>query len=224
MRFLMLSRLSPLFVILLAIAGCKKNPDNDQPAVKSSLLSGPVVALVPVIDNTRSEGYAWSLSDEFTSSIYSCLSQGTLHLEHLGKARELAKKSKDNPFGTNISWIKKTFEKEQFVVFLELIDHEEILKQDKTALTDPKTCGADLKMGMRVRAFDLRGEEPRVILQELVHDSHFIPRPFTRINFQQAPWGDDSFAFSPLGLAHWEFSKQIASRIEDYIRMTLCPL
>lgn len=72
---------------------------------------------------------------------------------------------------------------------------------------------------MRVRVFDLRGKEPKIVLQELIHDSHFIPRQFTQANFYQVPWGHESFSISPIGLAHAEFTKEISSRLEDYILM-----
>lgn len=201
-----------------ATAGCQKDSQNQQSAMHSVSKTKPLVALFPIIDNTHSEQYRWNLSDEFTSSIYSCLAQGPLYLESMPKVRELVKKCKEapNPFGANISWIKKIFNKEQFVVFLELVQHEEVLIR-KFKEMDPKSCDADLKLCMRVRVFDLRAEEPRIILQELIDDSHFIPRNFTRINFQHVPWGDDNFNFSPLGLAHWEFVKEISTRIEDYI-------
>jgi hypothetical protein len=214
----MLSRLISILYIPLALtaAGCRSNAEDENTACKTHQ-NKPVVALIPVIDNTKNEAYAWNLSDEFTSSIFSCLAQGPLYLESMGKVREMGKKCKENPFGTNISWIKKAFEKEQFVIFLELVQHEEVLNQEKKLLSSPKTSSADLKLCMRIRAFDLRADEPRVILQELISDSHFIPWQFTQVNFQQTSWGDENFNFSPIGLAHWEFSKQIASRIEDYI-------
>lgn len=220
----MLFRLITILSLPLAliVAGCRSNTENDaNTACKTHAELKPVVALIPVIDNTKNDSLAWSLSDEFTSSIFSCLAQGDLYLESMGKVREMAKKCKENPFGTDISWIKRAYEKEQFVVFLELVQHEEVLKQEKKFLELPKTCSADLKLCMRIRVFDLRAEEPRVILQELVSDSHFIPRQFTRVNFQQASWGDEDFNFSPIGLAHFEFAKQIASRIEDYIHIAL---
>jgi hypothetical protein len=223
----MLSRLSliPFIALALTLTGCRNSSENGQAAHQSHSASRPLVAIVPVINNTKSDEYAWSLSDEFTSSIFSCLAQGPLYLDHLGKVREMVKKCKEmqNPFGTNTSWIKKAFENEQFVVFLELVEHEEILKRDRRIEIeiDPKTCPADLKLCMRIRAFDLRGEVPRVILQELVNNSHFIPKQFTKVNFQQVAWGDENFNFSPLGLAHWEFAKEIATRIEDYIRIAI---
>ena len=72
-------------------------------------------------------------------------------------------------------------------------------------------------MTMRVRVFDVRGNEPKVILQELVQNSHFIPRQFTSEHFYQASWGTENFQITPVGLAHAKFTKELASRIGEYV-------
>ena len=182
----------------------------------------PIVSIVPVIDNTKSD-YDWSLSDELSSTIYYRLAQqDNFFIVDAPQVRAKTKKLKEgeNPFGPDISWVKKAFQGDDFVVFLELVEHEEVYKQDRKKTADPQECSADLNMSMRVRVFDLRGTEPKTVLQELVHDSHFIPRQFTQANFYQVPWGHASFSISPIGLAHAEFTKEIASRLEDYILMS----
>ena len=124
-----------------------------------------------------------------------------------------------NPFDQDLGWVKKVFSEDDFVVFLELIDHEEatITGQRKSSLRD---CPAELNMTMRLRVIDNRAAEPQIILQELLHDSHHIPKQFTRFNFTQVAWGETSYSISPLGLAHAQFSKEIATRINEYILLS----
>ncbi len=208
----------------LAAAGCKENTQSyDQTALhEKSVHLKPIVTVVPVIDSTKND-LPWSLSEEFTSSVdYRLARNNGLFLVDPVKARAAVKKMKSdqNPFGTDISWVKRTFTDEEFVVFLELVEHDEVLRQDRKKPADPKFCSADLNISMRVRVFDLRGTEPKVVLQELLHDSHFVPRQFTHVNFYQAPWGEETFSISPMGLAHTEFTKEVASRIEDYILLS----
>jgi hypothetical protein len=209
--------------LALIVGGCGADHANNQQAMHQGATEvKPIVAIVPVIDNTKND-YDWNLSDEFSSEIYSRLAQlDKLNVLDAARVRGKMKKLKEgeNPFGPDVSWIKKAFQGDQFVVFLELVEHEEVYKQDRRRPSDPQECSADLNMSMRVRVFDLRGNEPKTILQELVHDSHFIPRQFTQVNFYQVPWGHSSFSISPLGLAHAEFTKEIASRLEDYILMS----
>jgi hypothetical protein len=211
-----------LSALALIAAGC----DDDQFQIRSNHQTSaqtpkPIVAVVPVIDNTNNT-YDWSLSDEFSSGIYYRLSQQD-HVFLVDAPHVRAKTKKlvegQNPFGPEFSWVKKAFHGDEFVVFLELVEHQEVLKQDRKKPSAQENCAADLNMSMRVRVFDLRDAEPKIVLQELVHDTHFIPRPFTRVNFHQVPWGDASYSISPMGLAHAEFTKEIASRLDDYILM-----
>ncbi|MBS0604030.1 MAG: hypothetical protein JSS60_03220 [Verrucomicrobia bacterium] len=212
-----------LSVSLLALiaGGCDDNNNNttSQAYEQAPMRAKPVVAIVPVMDNTKND-LNWNLSDELSSSLYERISQRNhLLLVDASKVRSQVKKlgEKHNPFGPDISWVKKSFQGDQYVVFLELVEHEEVINQNKKRPSDPKNCNAELNMSMRVRVFDLRDTEPKIILQELIHDTHFIPRQFTQANFYQVPWGDPSFSISPIGLAHANFTKEVASRIEEYV-------
>ncbi len=213
-----------LSVPLLALiaGGCDDSSQNSSQAYhQSQSQAKPVVSIVPVIDNTNSR-YSWNLSDEISCSIYNRIAErNRMIVNKSSSVRDKAKHITEgqNPFGPDISWTKKLFPGDPFVVFLELVKHEEVPQQNRRKPTDPQNCSADLNMSMRIRVIDLRGNEPKVVLQELVHDSHFIPRPFTQDNFFQVAWGDDCFNISPVGLAHAEFTKEIASRIEGYILM-----
>lgn len=176
----------------------------------------PIVAIVPVIDHT--EDSDWNLSDEFTYCInHQLAKKNHLFLVDLDKTRAITQQLIQNPFGQDISWLKKAFSHQEFVVFLELVEHNEVARQNEKKPVDAAKCSAELLMTMRIRVFDLRQDEPKVVLQELVHESHFIPRPFTRSNFQQEKWGHEMFIISPMGLAHSHFIKHICNRLEDYI-------
>ncbi len=210
--------------IALCTVGCQKNGRDTQNVVyQPSITSKPLVALVPVIDTTQNGQYKWNLSQEFTHSISSFLEKGPLLLEATQKVDQTVQKFKENhnPFGKHFSWLKKAFTQEEFVVFLELVEHDEVLQANNKQPVDLKNSAADLNMKMRIRVFDLRTEEPHIILQELVCDSHFIPRQFTHLNFEQISWGEEDFHFSPLGLAHLDFAREIASRVEDYILLAV---
>ncbi len=218
----MLRFITCVSLLALIAGGCddQNNQNTAQAYSKPATKGKSTVSIVPVIDITKSD-YDWNLSDELSSAIYYRMAeQNSFAIVDAPHVRAKTKKLKgENPFGPDISWVKKAFQGDQFVVFMELVEHEEVTKQDRKKTADPKDCSADLNMSMRVRVFDLRGNEPKIVLQELVHDTHFIPRQFTQANFYQVPWGHESFSISPIGLEHAEFTKEIASRVEDYIQM-----
>ena len=205
---------------ILAVTGCQKESGSSTAALHTLSENKPRVALIPVIDHTP-KTYEWSVGEELSERIASNLIQGGLSLASRERMSSLAKKMKGNPFGPQVGWIKEMFSGENFVIFLELITHEETFRIPKAKEVNFSTCAADLNMSMRIRVFDLRGKEPVVVLQELVHDTHFIPKQFTRVNFDQVSWGEEDFDFSPVGMAHVQFTKQIARRIEDYIAIAL---
>ncbi|MBY0529504.1 MAG: hypothetical protein K2P51_04865 [Rhabdochlamydiaceae bacterium] len=207
-------------IAALSLTGCNNSSTDDTTAFQTSASQlKPAVCIVPVIDSTKSQ-LDWNLSDELSSAIFDQLTySNAFSLTNPSKARSITKKLSDqhNPFGTETKWVKQAFSGEDFVVFLELTEHEEVLRQERRKLSDPENCSADLNISMRIRVFDLRGEEPKVVLQELLHDSHFVPRPFTTVNFYQPSWEEENFSISPMGLAHNQFTKEIASRLKDYI-------
>lgn len=205
--------------LALIAGGCEDNNHSNTAYNQSSTQSRPIVSIVPVIDNTKTD-YDWSLSDEFSCALYTRLAQqGYIAINDSARVREKTRKlsEKNNPFAADISWVKNAFPGDEFVVFLELIEHEEVFDQNHRKPAAQRDCNAELNMTMRVRVLDLREQEPKVILQELVHNTHFVPRQFTSENFYQVSWEDESYSISPVGLAHAKFSKEIASRIENYI-------
>ena len=209
-----------LCAIALITCGCHDDSSSGSSVSSQAPISTmPIVSVVPLIDNTKND-CDWSLSDELSSALYANLSQQDhVLLNPSSKVRAKARSAleKHNPFDKDLSWVKKSFQDEEFVVFLELVEHEEVLNQNRTKPADPSTCSSELRMSVRVRVIDLRSKEPQVVLQELVHDTHYNHPQFNNVNFYQVPWKDQSFSISPVGLAHAKLTKELAQRIEDYI-------
>jgi len=215
-----MSRITIGIGICLAIllGGCNREGGSQQARQSEKGQLKPVVAIVPLVDKTMND-VPWSLSEELTSTIHHRLSQtDKLYLASIEKIRAASKKlgTAQNPFGPDIHWTKKVFYQDEFVVFMELIEHDEVPSANTKSIA-LESASAQLNMTVRVRVIDLRGEEPQIVLQEMIQDSHFIPKQFTKSNFYQVPWGKESYNISPLGLAHAQLSKEIATRLEDYI-------
>lgn len=211
-------------LLALSVCGCHNGDSISLSQLyQAPLESQPIVAVVPVIDNTKAN-CDWNLSDELSSSIYAHLAERD-HLRLISSSKVRLKTrpllEKNNPFGSDINWIKRNFREEEFVVFLELVEHEEVLADARKKKPDPEKSSAELRMSLRIRAFDLRGNEPVVVLQELATDAYFIHPQFNQVNFYQVSWKDPTFEMSPMGLAHERFTKEIARRIDDYILLAL---
>jgi hypothetical protein len=199
------------------LTGCHNN-EQDSETLSSISSHKPSVAIVPMIDRSQHQ-LGWNLSEEITCTLCSKLDQKNIFQMALpAKIKSQSKRVKElkNPFDEDISWVKKTFSEEEFVVFIEMIDHSEVPHKTE-AQTAPEMLPADLNICVRLHIIDNRAETPVITLSEIIQDSHFVPRQFTQYNFYQAPWTAEEFSLSPVGIAHAQLIKELKTRIEDYI-------
>jgi hypothetical protein len=209
---------------MLFLGGCIHDSSSAL-VIEKPVTTRPIVAVVPVIDKSRHD-LSWNVSNELTAAIRQRLAQhDSLYLLSETQVYAMTRKSSANhdPFESETAWIKKGYPQNEFVSFFELITHRET----PLASCEPDSEGspAELNIAVRVRVFDLRGEVPKVVLEEVVEQSHHIPQQFTRGQLApapgqvpcQVPWGDEMFEISPLGIAHEHLCAELASRVEDYI-------
>lgn len=70
---------------------------------------------------------------------------------------------------------------------------------------------------MRVRILDVRGSEPKIILQEVIDHDHVIPHFYVGCDYEKMPWGTAAFEQTPMGVAHAKIIKELISHVEGYI-------
>ena len=208
-----------LALMAFALVACHKDNTQIASIFKDDGHRKASVALVPVIDKSDSQ-LPWNLSDEFTTSISRKLaSRGNVHLadqfDVVSTLENLDEKSQ--PFSQELDWMKTTFKDNEFVVFLELVDHylHTHPNQRIAELEENRSCFLDISM--RLRVIDLRGETPKIVLQELIQNDHSIPKLFADIDYSEKHWGKTSFNFTPVGLAHTQLVREVSSRLDDYI-------
>lgn len=201
---------------LLLLAGCHDYKETPL-VMEKPATSRPIVAVVPVMDQSRHE-LTWNVSQELTQAIRKRLgTHNHLYLLSEDQVYAMTRKSLQgrDPFGVETAWVRKAYPQNEFVAFFELFEHRETPLVISGNL--PEESPAELSIAVRVRVFDLRGEEPKVVLQEVVNQSHHIPQQFTKNESNQVAWGSETFEISPLGIAHEKMCQEIASRVEDYI-------
>lgn len=211
-RFLFLS-------VALLLASCNKQNVQYTSLYQDDGHRKPTIAFIPVIDHSDAE-VPWSLSEEFTRSIKNRIaSRAKIHFADDTDVMHIISQCDETcpPFSQDLSWMKKAFKDQQFIVFVELVDHylHTHPHQRIAELEDNRTAFLDLTM--RVRIADVRGEKPKVVLQELIHHNHPIPKLFANTDYKEKHWGKTSFNFTPMGLAHAQLVKEVCSRIEDYV-------
>jgi len=215
-------RIGFLLTLCLSFVSCTTTSQDQNTRYHDDGRSKPTVAFVPVFDRSGAE-VSWSLSEEFTDHLKQrFLKRSNFYLnttEDINHEIDTLTEQND-PFASEISWVGETFSKEEFVVFAELVEHDIHDKEAKNNFLDKITPSSEISMTMRIRVFDLREETPKIVLQELVTQSHLIPKPSDLREESPDRWRKMTFSITPLGLAHAQFSKEVAKRIEDYILLS----
>jgi hypothetical protein len=199
----------------LALTACS-HKGNDLTRFHEDGRAKPIVTVASVIDATSFD-LPWSLSEELTTTFVSRLSQGG----SICVVRKDDITYTENPFSPDLSWIKREFPNNEFVVFLELAEHENVpvAKGNIKVAEVPFETSIDLKMGVRMRVVDLRGSAPQIVLQEMIRDSYFIPKTLVPTDYSVAVWGTDEYSKSPMGIAHTQLIEEIANRVGEYIHL-----
>jgi len=194
----------------LSIISCGKGGD-EMSRYHEDGRAKPVVAVASMIDTTSFE-CPWSISEELTSMIASQIGQSSEIFVNPKEEFAFA----ENPFGNDLSWIKREFNNHEFVVFLELVQHENapVAKDKKAAAFEVST---NINIAVRVRVLDLRSSAPKVVLQELIRSSYYVPKTLLPTDYNEVVWGSEEYRTTPMGIAHAELVQEVVSRLSDYI-------
>ncbi|MFA6118873.1 MAG: CT253 family lipoprotein [Parachlamydiales bacterium] len=197
------------FFVLIACVSCSNDTANQQVSrFYDDGRSRANVSVSSVMDST-SYDVPWSLSEEFTQLIKNNLASNKNFYLSSAEAVDSSLTNSDNPFDININWMKDRFENSEFLVFLELIKHDEEKNDNAT----------NLEMTMRIRVVDVRAKEPKIILQECIDDNYYIAKGAIKTDYQNTVWGTDEYVNSRMGMAHNQLANDVAKRISEYIAL-----
>lgn len=205
--------LSALVALTLFASSCCNSCKNEMTRYHEDGRAKPAVAVASMIDTTSFE-VPWSLSEELTSMIVRRIADTkSIFVQSI---EDFA--SNKNPFSQDLSWVKQEFPQQEFVVFMELVQHDVVpaIKTKKKAEPTHETAN-NLNMAVRIRVVDLRGQAPKIVLQEMVKESYYIPRSLLPTDYRRVTWGSEDFRSSPMGIAHSQLTQQISARLSDYI-------
>lgn len=203
--------LSLLMLVLFTASCCGHRCNEKQSSTRyhDDGRAKPVAALPLMIDTTSFE-VPWSISEEITSTI----------AQIIGKSGRIFIQSQEdfaiasNPFSGDLSWMKREFPNQEFGVFLELVEHELVPASKSGTEVDVSN---NLNMGVRIRVVDLRAAAPKVVLQEIVRNSYYIPKTIFPIDYDVVTWGTEDYKRSPMGIAHVQLAQEVAERVSEYI-------
>ena len=217
-------KISIVFLLSIAtfISGCS-NRFNDTAAYHSSGRAKPVVAVLPVIDSTSGDKkeYHWDRSEEFTTEIRKYISDSSqLYLLNLAAGMNTAQ-TLNTPHVSEISEdLLQSLSPAEFAIVSELIDEKVIpygLRNANASRPHLSDIGSKISIALRVRVIDLRGKEPKIVLQEVIYQDHDVAKAYYNCDYKKCPWGSARYATTPMGIAHAKVIRELVAHVEGYV-------
>lgn len=169
----------------------------------------PMIAITSMLDTTSFD-VSWNLSEELTGKIANAMGQTGEMVVHAMDDSPFS----ENPFGNDLSWMKREFQGEEFVAFSELVEHHFVPSRNDEPFNQVST---NLNMAVRVRIVDLRAQKPKVVLQEMIKYTYFVPKTLAPVDYTYVTYGSEDYEGSPMGIAHAILANEIANRMSDYV-------
>lgn len=207
-----------IYPLLLLLVSCARpQPYTDQVRYHDDGLAKPKVAIVKVIDSSSHE-LDWDLSSEFTELfVQQLFTDAKFYLTddfHMIQGSCL-KNLELSPYSDDIKWLKEINCSSEFVVFTEILEHK--IKTPQGSSYNPLSLIKTLSMSVRVRVLDIRKSSPKIVLQEVITKEYSIPFNFGSYSEDGGAIAKNTFAFSPLGIAHKNILAEITKEVEEYI-------
>src|SRR3990167_5321666 len=112
-------KLLPAVLLSLLAVSCNRSNNQEMTLFHEDGRSKPSLMVATVLDSTSFDA-PWSLSEEITTGV----------TQRIGETGQIYVSSKDgstfneNPFSSNLDWMKREFAQEEFISFVEIVEHE----------------------------------------------------------------------------------------------------
>jgi len=170
--------------------------------------------VLPVVDHSRDVGIPWSISHELTEEVCARIDgvKQIYLLRDVGTRQIAERLTAPNPSLIDqdaVAGLANT----EFVVSTEVI--EQTKKQRGATVQDREATQVSLTL--RVRILDIRGEHPRLLLQEVLEQEHMASHMDLEKEYALASWGTEAFSKTSMGQAHSRLVRKLCSRVQSYI-------
>lgn len=201
-----------LFVYLSVILCCSGCSTYNSALYKTGGKSKGIVLMLPVTENLRlkekNKLYSWDLKEEFNKEI---AKRFNLSNKIYFLKQSVSSKIAEQFFsleGVSVSnHVISQLLPAEFVVATELLDQEELIDDLGNGL---------ITASLRVRVYDLRKDEVKLIYQEIMESSQ--PIVTSNINdYIRYGWKSKVFDSTPMGLMHNRLMREVVGRVEGYI-------
>jgi hypothetical protein len=208
-------------ICLLSLVGCEKKQEQDQILMHEDGRSKPKVALFNIYDHSLSS-LPWDLSLEFTHDMTEKLKAlGTLFVLNQDDLNwntevdfEKVKPYRDGHF------LKDAKPNADFVVCIEMIEHMLVPLAQKQNVAHPNAQTHELIVKARLKVYDIRSIEPKVILSEILSETSTVPWQLATVDYRKNHYKTNHYKITPVGLTHKKLMQTMTKRLQDYILLS----
>ncbi len=198
-----------IYLGLFLLFGCST---YNSALYKTGGKSKGIVLMLPVIENfqikEKNKVYSWDLKEEFNKEIAKRFNlSNKIYLLKQNVSSKIAEQF-FSPDGFYISnQVIGQLLPAEFVVATELLDQNELIDDLGNGI---------ITASLRVRVYDLRKDEVKLIYQEIMDASQ--PIITSNINdYVRYGWKSKVFDSTPMGLMHNRLMRELVGRVEGYI-------
>jgi len=209
----MIKRLLPL----LFLVSCQTY-QGQQTSFHDDGRAKPKLALVEFISSCQTN-LPWDVSQELHQSLFSQLRKTNqiylMQSDKFSLPDQITSKTV-NPFHDH-SWLIYDRPIADYIALLELVEHIFIPRSEGY---EYQKLSGDLHIKVRVKILDVRSDKPRVVLQEIIHQSTYVPAPLSRMEYKNITPEKSRYSLTPAGIAHNKMIKKTSQRIRDYVLLS----
>ena len=208
-----------LFVICCALlcVGCHSQHSDFFPYYDDGTPK-PYVTCLPVM-NDCSQKLPWNVPEELTKDLRTYLmQQGRLFLPPMAQTQKAFALSDEKELASSKDLMPfLNFQPSHFVVLLQLIEYKQVpyergkIKPLYIANLAPDQAMV-LMIKLRLKVVDIRGNEPKIIRQEIFESNHVIAK--NAMAESKRLFGTPHFGASPIGMVNARLVRDLAVKIE----------
>jgi hypothetical protein len=170
--------------------------------------------------NDCSQKLPWDVPQELTKDIRTYLMQdGRLFLPPMGQVQKTLAVSDAKELGSSRDLMPfLNFQPAHFVVLLQLVEYKQVpyergkIKPLYIANLSPDKAMV-LMIKLRLKVVDIRGNEPKLIRQEIFESNHVIAK--NAMIESRGLFGTPSFGASPIGMVNARVVRDVSTKIES---------
>jgi hypothetical protein len=202
----MMYRLSILFCSLLICA-------QGAAAARSTYTVNeprPVVAFLPVGDNTHNGGLPWDISKELTERCSHPSKKVQVEIISQKEVAAVVASLKGKNLQRQEPAFFKQFKGTDFVALVEILNH-----------TNQGHKAHIVSIQARVKVIDLRDGNAKLILNKLIEANQMISFSQPPVDYTRSGWGTEGYGRTPVALAHEKLANDIVTRVEAAVNLAL---